>query len=149
MRDPSINAEVATAIEEARVYLFLPLCLGRLGKGPADPDGTLRAEAWAHIQLLPDSVLPEHLREHVCQLLSERPAGRLTYGDGRDLFIVSAIERARSRGFHPTRSNTSRDKGSAESACSIVQKALARLGVNMSERMVEDIWSQSPGKSAE
>jgi hypothetical protein len=43
--------------------------------------------------------------------------------------------------FAPTRSHANRRLGS-HSACSIVQAALASLGVSRSERTIEDIWTK-------
>ena len=100
------------------------------------------------------------LREYISSGLIEWSfAGETKCGKGRrrddanisrDSLIASAVEelsiKCRGRGLHATRSRErsrkSRELGTkrAESACSIVHKALARLGVYMTEANVEKIW---------
>lgn len=143
MRDPGIDAKVEAAIEsECNEFRWLKEH-GWFPKKSAKPD-PLRFEACDLIKRLPDEVMPAHLRDYVCGVLSQTPRDlKRTYAAGRDLYIADAVYHVMKRGFHPTRSSASRDKGLAESACSIVQKALARAGVTISERMVEDIWFKS------
>src|SRR5262249_59547477 len=101
------------------------------------PDRQLRYEARDLIKRLPDEVIREHVRDYVCGVLSETPKGlKRTYAAGRDGYIAEAVYDATRRGFPPTRNAATRGK---ESACSLVAKALARVGVNLSERTVEDI----------
>jgi hypothetical protein len=45
-------------------------------------------------------------------------------------------------GLRPTRSQALRDKGGNESGCSIVARALGLVGVNLSEKGVEKVWSE-------
>jgi hypothetical protein len=60
-----------------------------------------------------------------------------------DLMIAGAVAMIVERGspFNPTRSHTTR-RSNYSSACSIVQAALARLNVYMSERTIEGIWNR-------
>jgi hypothetical protein len=61
----------------------------------------------------------------------------------RDITIANTITLVcRDFGLRPTRSRATRDKDGPESACSIVTKALSRLGIYMSEDAVEKIWRQ-------
>jgi len=88
--------------------------------------------------------LPNHEREFLFKRLIEpkllRARGRHKAGGyvPRDAAIVGAIKLVERLGFKPTRGRAR--TGKAESACSIVYKALARVGIHMnSERAVERI----------
>jgi hypothetical protein len=68
---------------------------------------------------------------------------------GRDAVIVGRLIPPLLNRFHATRNKASRNKeGAAESACSIVSKALARMGksgydgINITEERIEDIWDR-------
>jgi hypothetical protein len=109
-------------------------------------DNQLRYEALDLIKRLPDEVMPPHLRDYICGVLSKEKGLRRTYAAGRDGHIAYAVWDATCRGFSPTRNEATRRKEAlgepaAQSACSIVTKALARVGVHMSERSIEDIWA--------
>jgi len=136
MRDPTVNVKVEAAVQEARRTLDFFLMVGGLGK--SDPEGSVRRAARRRIARLTDDVLPEHMRDYVCRVLEEQPAGRSTYS-GRNMFIAHVIEQAAKRGFAPTRNAASR--GKQESACSIVAAALGQVGIHMSERTVEEMWA--------
>jgi hypothetical protein len=61
----------------------------------------------------------------------------------RDTVIVGRLIPPLLERFNATRNKASRNKdGAAESACSIVQKALAQIRHNMTEKRVEDIWAR-------
>jgi hypothetical protein len=147
VRDPTVNAadEVKAAIDIAVRYLGLFQRLGVLSKAYVDPDQHLRSEARMQItamgvltnDMLPEHLrMPKHVRDYLYRLLEEQPTGKATVAR-RDACITSAIWQIVGRGFAATRNAGTRDK---ESACSIVQKALARVGLTLSERTVEDIW---------
>jgi hypothetical protein len=154
MRDSAaMKAEIEAAIEEACQEFRWLKGLGWFPKkSPVEPDGALNIDAHLLIKKLPDKVMPEHLRDYVCGVLSRtRKELRHTYAAGRDLYIVDVIYRVTMRGFPPTRNDATRDKEergepAGQSACSIVTKALARVGVSMNERHLEDIWSAQSEK---
>jgi hypothetical protein len=140
VRDPAATkAEIEAAIEAAcEEFGWL--------KGRGWFDNQLRYEALDLIKRLPDEVMPPHLRDYICGVLSKEKGLRRTYAAGRDGHIAYAVWDATMRGFAPTRNEVTRRKEAlrepaAQSACSIVTKALARVGVHMSERSIEDIWA--------
>jgi hypothetical protein len=68
--------------------------------------------------------------------------GRRRQSEFRDFTIATAVATvAYGSGFSPTRSHATHDPA-AHSACSIIQAALAEIGVGMSERTVEGIWER-------
>ena len=146
MRDPAATkAEIEAAIEGACEEFRR---LKRLGWFPKKKpfDNPLRYEALELIKRLPDEVMPPPLRDYICEVLSKTRGLRRTYAADRDGHIAEAVYVAARRGFRPTRNEATRDKEkpgepAGQSACSIVTKALARVGVPMSERNVEDIWA--------
>jgi hypothetical protein len=146
VRDPAATkAEIEAAIEAACEEFRR---LKRLGWFPKKKpfDNPLRYEALELIKRLPDEVMPPHLRDYICGVLSKEKGLRRTYAAGRDGDIAYAVWDATMRGFHPTRNEATRrkealGKPAGQSACSIVTKALARVGVHMSERSIEDIWA--------
>jgi hypothetical protein len=98
--------------------------------------------------ILAQRPLPSPLGEYIATILLHRlnargPRGR--GGDryanvGRNLFVVRAVLQLVRRGFRATRNRASRD-GAQESACSIVAKALGRVGIQIDETGVEKIWT--------
>src|SRR5258708_30777426 len=109
-------------------------------------DTRLRYEALDLIKRLPAEVMPPHLRDYICGVLSKEKGLRRTYAAGRDGDIAYAVWDATMRGFPRTRNEATRRKEAlgepaGQHACSIVTKALARVGVHMSERSIEDIWA--------
>jgi hypothetical protein len=140
VRDP-VDLKVEAAVEEVTAVLGLAMRLGAFDKKRVwehddqriiSPDER-NSEAYFAIALLPG--IPEHVRAYLEQLLSNRAkADWDNHGSDRDYFIASAVAELVKRGFRPHR------RSRRESACSIVQKALARLGVHMEERNIEHIW---------
>src|SRR5262249_45039220 len=57
----------------------------------------------------------------------------------RNLFIMGAVGRLKKRGFKPTR-NREPSNDPQESGCSIVAKALQRIGIPTTELSVEEAW---------
>jgi hypothetical protein len=140
VRSPTDNAtEVEATIEAVRGYLSLHKRLGWLRK--SDPEKV----ALLYLALLsPGEPMPEGLSEYLSfRSLSEQPAGKATYTN-RNLVITRAVEHVRHRLDLPaTRNDATRVKQpDNESACSIVTAILSRLGVHLSERTVEDIWTE-------
>jgi hypothetical protein len=137
MRAP-VNAEVEAAIE-AVVRLLGPDWIPEKSvRNPAERVAWV--EALICILRVPDEFMPAHVRNYILKLLNQTPRGRRAYRGARDVYIAEAVSAVVERGFSPTRNNASRaKKNSAESACSIVQKALARLGANIDETTVEAI----------
>jgi hypothetical protein len=140
VRDPTAtNLEVEAAIEEACKDLGYAKRHGWLTK-KLPFDNQLRHEALNLIERLPDEDMPPHLRDYICGVLSKEKGLRRTYAAGRDQAIIEVLYSiAKWRGFSPTR-NRSRK---TVSACFIVAAALARIGVHMNERSIEDIWSRA------
>jgi hypothetical protein len=108
-------------------------------------------------QLKAAKELPPSIRDYISSSLIERSLadvpkrgkGRPQQYENRDHFIASTVNGLISEhpGLHATRnrevSRRSRLSGKstrAESACSIVQKILERLGIHMTEAGVEKIW---------
>jgi hypothetical protein len=60
----------------------------------------------------------------------------------RDITIAGRLVLPLLGRFSPTRNEATRQKGSAESACSIVKQALKRVGIHMSEKTIEEIWGK-------
>jgi hypothetical protein len=72
---------------------------------------------------------------------SQRGGDRFAH-QARDLIIVHVIDSVcNAFDYKPTRSRASKDKGGADSGCSIVKDALSRQGVHMSEEAIEKIWN--------
>jgi hypothetical protein len=151
MRDPvAVNREVEKAIEAACAeFRWLKARWGFPKKLPDEPDFLLRHQAHDVIKALPEDVMPAHLRDYVCGLLSKTPDGlRHTYAAGRDIYIAETVDGIVGRGFPATRNEATRAKErrgapANQSACSIVAKALARIGAHVEERSIEKIWKQS------
>ena len=101
MRDPAATkAEIEAAIEGAcKEFGWLK---GRGWFPKKLPfDNQLRYEALDLIKRLPDEVMPPHLRDYICGVLSKTRGLRRTYAAGRD-------GRATRRGFSPTRNEATR-----------------------------------------
>jgi hypothetical protein len=60
----------------------------------------------------------------------------------RDHFILSVIGAIRRYGIAPRRGAAARGKNAGESGCKIVAELLGELGINLTERGVEEVWSQ-------
>lgn len=159
MRDPTatVDPKVEAAIEDAVRFLSLPARLGvldrrspwedlspeeraELAEQANDLNDPLRFQTRITVTLLPDHVMPEHMRDYICRVLFEK--GKVDRGNiDRDMWIVAAVDALVARGFHPEQSHHAKPSGQrGASACSIVQTALARLGVHRSGRTIEDIW---------
>jgi hypothetical protein len=90
--------------------------------------------------------LPNHLRDFICAQLAEPkrlPRGKGRYQKGmygpRDVAIVDAIELIHQRyGFLPIGGESQTKK---PSAAAIVCIALKRIGLKLSKRRIEGIWS--------
>jgi hypothetical protein len=148
MRDPAVNAEVEEATAALVRYWRPFVRAGYFAPCRLDPEEVaFRHNTRLHVERLPDHILPPEMRELVLQRLSgaklpPRKDGRYS-GDEfriRNRMIVVAIERICKRGFDPAR-NRERKSG-RYSACQIVHSALARLGIQIAERTVEDIWNK-------
>jgi hypothetical protein len=142
VRDPTAtNPEVEAAIESAcESFWWIEAQEWSPQKKPVDIP--LHHEASYHIKGIPGLIMPARVREYILGVLSRSAESqRHTYAAGRDQDIVQVVhEIATKHGFPPTRNRETRR---TESACSIVAKALARLGVCMSERSIEDIWARA------
>jgi hypothetical protein len=145
------KAEVEAAFEMAYEEFSRAKRLGFLKKAAAEPDVVFRYFVHDAISRFPDEVLPPSLRDYICSALSEEPKGKRTYAGSRNLRIIQVVYLVMDRGFDPTRNDATRTKERCgepvnQSACSIVAKALRRVGVRLDERSVEDIYLRGPGK---
>jgi hypothetical protein len=71
----------------------------------------------------------------------QRKRGRRSQTAGRDLVIAGAVSLVvHGARFSPTR-NHAAPQPAGPSACSIVRAALAQVGLHLSERTIEEIWS--------
>jgi hypothetical protein len=109
-----------------------------------DRDAAVSACEWAYLAVYSQGGIPQALREYVTNLLFEKAeAGRRRRGKhpdeqfSRNFAIMYAVARVAEHGFDPTRTQTHRD-----CACSIVSRALEKIGVHMSEDNVERIWGE-------
>jgi hypothetical protein len=104
--------------------------------GDAGADALLRDVA---ITQLPS--LPPRLAKYVGGLLADRER-RKRHGApdefDRDICIHHVVWKIVQTGFKPTRNEVSE----LDSACSIVAKALTKLGVPFSEKNVQRIWGK-------
>jgi hypothetical protein len=72
-------------------------------------------------------------------IIPARRRGRPRKNDDHFLIATAVARLVEGSALEATRSHAKR-RLTGHSACSIVQAALARLGVHVSERTVEDIW---------
>jgi hypothetical protein len=161
MRDPTVSLNEAKAIDAAERHLRVRHDCGWFKPTRYDlSDIHLRAESALYlgglclcssplrlvIKLRPEteSNLPAHVRDRLCALEGAEPKllprGRGRYGKGmygpRNVAIRGAVKLALRLGFNFARNPAQRDH---ESACSIVRKALKRLGVHLSESHIARI----------
>jgi hypothetical protein len=95
--------------------------------------------------------MPHHLRRYVAEALTSRSRDAPPRRRGpdpyakhaRDTDIADAVGKIVRLGFRPTRNRESQN----ESACSIVAKALQKLGLHVEVPTVEKIWSGFRTKS--
>jgi hypothetical protein len=91
--------------------------------------------------------MPRRLRAYMAELLysqargipqgrrGQKPYAKFT----RNFDVACIILEVVKLGFHPTRNRATQE---SESACSVVAKALVKLGVHMSDSAVEKVWAQ-------
>jgi hypothetical protein len=139
VRNPAVNDKVEHAIEAACLHLALRV----------DSENPLSDQSGIRPFLLHEGKLPQRMYPYVREQLT-KPKGQSAQTRNRrakpirDNAILSAVASVNALGFSVTRSHTARPRHiRSESACSIVHKALTRLGVKgMTERTIEDIWSR-------
>jgi hypothetical protein len=109
-------------------------------------ESRLSLAAWDAVENLSDEEMPGYLREFVCLVLSDISRGRRPLRRKRgqpsnylaDMGLsVVATTVAHRFGLQLARGDAARDLNRAESACSIVQKALERHGINMEEKTIQ------------
>jgi hypothetical protein len=144
------EADIEAAVEAAYSRLKFFKNHGWLReKGVIEPERLVRFEAFFAISKLPDEVMPAFLRNRICRVLLEPPKGKRTYAGGRDRYIDEVLFFIGMRGFGPTRNPAMREKEkrgepASQSQCSIVAKALKRLGIPIDEQNLERIRSTHP-----
>jgi hypothetical protein len=122
--------------------------MARAREGDADADSALCFIASK--LLLARRQLPPHLSAYICAVLfmrSDKRARRRRGGNpyanaARDTFIVGAVARLVREGFNPTRNRALLNEAE-ESACSIVVKALERIGMHLTEAGIEKAWRKA------
>jgi hypothetical protein len=90
------------------------------------------------------------LRRYVCNRLAGGLAPQTKRGRGkkktttdyRDIIIAGRLIAPLLDRFSPTRNQYTKNPAKAESACSITAKALASVGLHMSEKRLENIWAK-------
>ncbi len=141
MRDPTtrIDPEVEAAIEEAR--RFLEPCVSS-PSWRADLDRQMitlyDAHIWIDAGSLPQWV-KDCVREPLFRAMLKRKAKPTRRYRNHSIHLAAC--RLNKYGYHLTRNEEPRDK---ESAASIIRKALARLGVRMSEKQINAIVLNPP-----
>ena len=118
--------------------------------GDEDADAALSEIAFQHIWR--QRRLPPHLTTYLMVMLRRRFEAQPKRGRGRysphqnitrDFVIVDVVSKLQEFGYHPTRARASHgSEDKEESGCSIVAKALAQLGIHISETGVEEVWSK-------
>jgi hypothetical protein len=97
---------------------------------------TTRRELSNHALAYLDRVLLEKMTA-----APPRNSGRRAY-TVRDWFIGSVIAAIKAYDILPRRSGAARNAGRGVCGCSIVAEVLGELGINITERGVEEVWSQ-------
>jgi hypothetical protein len=114
-------------------------------------DGMLRCAAALMLDATRGIVDP-HLRSYASERLSgdvppprEDRRNKHAY---RDAVIAGwLIHPLVLKGMSPTRNEATKDRDKGESACSIVSKALIRVGLSLSERRLAEIWAEAVTKA--
>jgi hypothetical protein len=110
-------------------------------------DSHYSSPALEAVKKLTNQQMPRHLCAYVCSVLSDVTCGRRPFqpGSGKpssflsDLVIsATASHLTDTFGLTLTRGAATRDNERAESACSILQKALELHKINKGERTIED-----------
>jgi hypothetical protein len=119
-----------------------------LHEGDSEADAALCEITWRFLLQSFEFELPSNLKAFVMVLLRQRfeapPERRgqrqMDKNFERNFFIVDAI-RHLSHEFTPTRNRIAQDSEGPPSGCSIVAEALALIGKPMTERAVEEVWT--------
>jgi hypothetical protein len=153
MRSPSRGAADEAAmvkVAAGSLSLWVEIGVFKPGATVTDPEVELQGDALRWLHMIPNDTaypVPEEILEFVRKAVIEyksrsRGRGRYTGSEfsARNRVVVDAVKLVCARsGFNPLK-NRERTKRRTPSACSVVQKALASLGVAIPERTVEEIW---------
>jgi hypothetical protein len=109
------------------------------------------------VERLSDEEMPGYLRQYICSVLLEVSRGRRPLRKRghpskfvRDLTLSVATQRVQDKfGLKLTRGDATRDHKHAESACSIIQKALERHRIFVGERTIEELVKQARRRTLE
>jgi hypothetical protein len=104
-------------------------------------DGDVEAAAVLHEVVLEKLRETPNLAEYIGKILDRGHSGRRGTPQKyytRDAWVYLAVEEIKALGFNVMRNSEIKDH---ESACSIVAAALAQLGVSLSEKSIERIWT--------
>jgi hypothetical protein len=107
----------------------------RARRGDREADTILRNRIWLDLARCgPTDEIKLWLQR---LLFVDRPPPDETANQGRDEWITTAVSKVVGLGFNPTRSRANKK---VESACSIVTKALTRVGIHKTESAINEIW---------
>jgi hypothetical protein len=120
----------------------------RAFEGDMDADAALSWIAFKYMVF--DCPLPKNLKDHVCLTLlrnfhaePKTNRGRNPHAlIARDAWIVVTIAGLAKLGFSPTRNPATIDNDGNPSGSFIIAEALQRLGINISESGVANVWSE-------
>jgi hypothetical protein len=125
---------------------------------PNATDSHYSSPALEAVKKLTDQQMPYDLRAYVCSVLSDVTRGRRPFQPRRgkpvsfpsDMMIWAAASHLTDNfGLKLTRGEATRDNERAESACSILQKALELHGINRGERTIEDAVKRARRRTSE
>jgi hypothetical protein len=148
--DATQDARIKAAREMARAALGLYFRAGVLRSGAEQHNEARMVRIELQLAQTTRRQLSNHALEYLDRRLLEKEKttaaspskrGRRPY-IVRDLFIMSVISAIRTYGILPRRSVAARDDGRRVSGCSIVAEVLGELGINLTERGVEEVWSR-------
>ena len=144
---PHIDPKVEAVIEETRRFLEPRV---RTGGWKADLGSHVGRQQAALFEIYSNSSVPQWVKDEVSgpivEAMKKRHPGRPTrrFRDGLIAAAASRIvKQIDENGTHynPSRNDETHDK---ECAASIIQKALARLGVTMEEKEIKTIVLKTP-----
>ena len=118
---------------------------------PPDETNAARRHRKAFDYVQGSQDMPDPIRTHLLNLLDKENRSKRTRRiANRNFWLALAVElMRRDFGFNPTRSTLNKpekEKTKPESGSSIVRTALAELGVHLSERTIEDAWTDNQAR---
>jgi hypothetical protein len=146
--DATQNARIKAAREMARAALGLYSRAGALRSDAEQYNEARMVRIELQLAQTTRRELSNHALAYLDRVLLEkmtaappRNSGRRAY-TVRDWFIGSVIAAIKAYDILPRRSGAARNAGRGVCGCSIVAEVLGELGINITERGVEEVWSQ-------